>query len=413
METVERVEVLRGAAASAIYGPGASKGVILITTKRGRPGPARWTAFAESGPSVETTELPANFGTLGVSTRDGTPVANCPLSQQAAGSCTPTTRHSWNPLESVSPFRTGWTNGAGLTVSGGADLFTYFVAGSHDRAEGVYESDRSRATSARVSLSASPTSTVHVGLTGGYRADRLRHPGNSWIAGGLSGESVDDPVERGYYGGYPLLARMAREQDVRRTTLALNTTWRPRRWLQTSVVLGYDRLGVDDDLTVRDARRFSQPSLDSITIIERTSDRPETRSATVEATAFYALRGLAMRSSAGVQYLRDEDRGSSYNAVISDFAGGPLADFRSSLKMDRTSTGRYLRQHVGWNDRLFVTGSLRADRPQGIGVDMANIISRSVDISWTGIDSASSASSKWLGALRFRAATDAAAPTRS
>src|SRR5688500_15428118 len=39
MEMVERVEVLRGPAAAAIYGPSASKGVILVTTRRARPGP--------------------------------------------------------------------------------------------------------------------------------------------------------------------------------------------------------------------------------------------------------------------------------------------------------------------------------------------------------------------------------------
>lgn len=38
---IERIEILKGAAASAIYGSKASNGVVLITTKRGQPGPAR------------------------------------------------------------------------------------------------------------------------------------------------------------------------------------------------------------------------------------------------------------------------------------------------------------------------------------------------------------------------------------
>ncbi len=38
---IERIEVLKGASAAAIYGSQASNGVIIITTKRGRPGRAR------------------------------------------------------------------------------------------------------------------------------------------------------------------------------------------------------------------------------------------------------------------------------------------------------------------------------------------------------------------------------------
>ncbi len=38
---IERIEILKGAAASAIYGSKASNGVVLITTKNGQPGPAR------------------------------------------------------------------------------------------------------------------------------------------------------------------------------------------------------------------------------------------------------------------------------------------------------------------------------------------------------------------------------------
>lgn len=38
---IERIEILKGAAASAIYGSKASNGVVLITTKRGQPGEAR------------------------------------------------------------------------------------------------------------------------------------------------------------------------------------------------------------------------------------------------------------------------------------------------------------------------------------------------------------------------------------
>ncbi len=46
---IESIEVLKGASASAIYGSKASSGVIIITTKRGSNGAARWSASQSVG----------------------------------------------------------------------------------------------------------------------------------------------------------------------------------------------------------------------------------------------------------------------------------------------------------------------------------------------------------------------------
>src|SRR2546428_833301 len=40
-EEIESIEVLKGAAAAAIYGSKASNGVVIINTKKGQPGPPR------------------------------------------------------------------------------------------------------------------------------------------------------------------------------------------------------------------------------------------------------------------------------------------------------------------------------------------------------------------------------------
>ena len=49
MDDIESIEVLKGAAASAIYGSRASNGVILITTKSGTTGKTRITYKANYG----------------------------------------------------------------------------------------------------------------------------------------------------------------------------------------------------------------------------------------------------------------------------------------------------------------------------------------------------------------------------
>jgi TonB-linked SusC/RagA family outer membrane protein len=46
---IENIEILKGASASAIYGGRASNGVVIISTKRGRPGPAQFTMTQRLG----------------------------------------------------------------------------------------------------------------------------------------------------------------------------------------------------------------------------------------------------------------------------------------------------------------------------------------------------------------------------
>ena len=46
---IESIEVLKSAAASAIYGSRATNGVVVITTKKGRAGQARWNVTQRLG----------------------------------------------------------------------------------------------------------------------------------------------------------------------------------------------------------------------------------------------------------------------------------------------------------------------------------------------------------------------------
>ena len=46
---IERIEVIKGAAATTLYGTEAAAGVIQIFTKRGHRGAAQWTAQVEQG----------------------------------------------------------------------------------------------------------------------------------------------------------------------------------------------------------------------------------------------------------------------------------------------------------------------------------------------------------------------------
>jgi TonB-dependent SusC/RagA subfamily outer membrane receptor len=46
-EEIETIEVIKGPSAATLYGTDAANGVIVITTKRGKPGPTEWKATVE------------------------------------------------------------------------------------------------------------------------------------------------------------------------------------------------------------------------------------------------------------------------------------------------------------------------------------------------------------------------------
>ncbi|MGQ0560281.1 MAG: SusC/RagA family TonB-linked outer membrane protein, partial [Gemmatimonadota bacterium] len=125
---IESVEILKGAAAAAIYGSRAGQGVILITTKSGKPGPTRYTFR-----SMVTTDK-VNLG-VPLQTRfgqgSGGKAATCSGlgCRPSAGSYgpelapgTPTYDHFWEM------FQSGNTVDNTLSVSGGNDRTTFYLS---------------------------------------------------------------------------------------------------------------------------------------------------------------------------------------------------------------------------------------------------------------------------------------------
>src|SRR5207302_120901 len=78
---IAAVDVLRGPAATALYGADAANGVVLVTTRRGTPGPARMHGSLTQGFVATPRRFPDNL--LAVTPRGGL----CPLISKAAGVC--------------------------------------------------------------------------------------------------------------------------------------------------------------------------------------------------------------------------------------------------------------------------------------------------------------------------------------
>ena len=387
---IERIEILKGASAAALYGSRASNGVILITTKRGVPGAQRiavtqrfgtydlsnkfgfreWTrddalaayVDADDGTAADTAFISSYFNP------DGSPVFDGDLEEELAGN----NDLSWE------------TN---VSLSGGNETTRYFASGSIRSDEGVIANTFYDKQSFRLNLTQALGDRVQVDFNSNLihsTADRgLTNNDNSGtsyymvlpftpsfvdLRPGTDGLFPDNPFER----SNPLQTAglMSNEEDVWRFLGAVNATARAFERGSHRVDLigtvGVDYFQQTNDLLFPAELQF-EPS-DGLPG-SRLLSESDNRDLTFTGNVVYGFRGDGFESTttAGAQY---EDRELSIGRITSQglTAGQPgvdagvvtgVTDQQSRVK----DMGFFGHQEVlALDERLLVTAGLRADR---------------------------------------------------
>ncbi len=128
--TIETIEIVRGPSAATLYGPDAANGVIMITTKRGKAGPARWDFSYSRDSRTPIGQKPLLYTGYGSSRTSDMPRI-CTLGDAYSGVCTLDSISVLNPNSSLASNEgRAITNGYNLTVSGGSSQVTYSLTGS-------------------------------------------------------------------------------------------------------------------------------------------------------------------------------------------------------------------------------------------------------------------------------------------
>ena len=178
---IESVEILKGAAAAAIYGARAGNGVVLITTKRGRSGPTQYRLN-----STWSFDEVTRFYPLQRSFGQGlfnTAPARC---EGFAANCL----RSWGPRltgqtydHANEAFRTGQMSDNVLSASGGNERTVFFLSTGLNRHKGVMVGPNNyyNRTTARLSASHRLVDALQVGGNFSYTdaRGRLTQRGNN------------------------------------------------------------------------------------------------------------------------------------------------------------------------------------------------------------------------------------------
>ena len=416
-EEIENIEIVKGPSAATLYGTDAANGVILVTTKKGRAGGARWTVYTEGGAVTDRNFYPTAFTTWGK--RPGETVSTrgfCNLQRIGTGECTGDSTSALNIFDEkdLTPLATGNRQQYGVQVSGGSEVVRYFVSAENETEIGVLslpQFERQRFDSAGIPLRAwtsrpnqmqrkslrvnlnttiSPKldlalSTNFIGLGQRYSLESNATAGlGSQVFGGpgtrsngtVSGQTSPLNGYRAWSPGYTWQERTG--QDINRFIWSAQANWRPFSWLANRATIGNDWTGRDDQNLLY---RGEGPPLTAVTRLgSRGINRVNIRNTTVDvgSSAQYNYFGLSHKTTVGAQYidfqLASAATGSAQLAPGSQNVGSGTQPSVSEATTLQKTFGVFIEQAVAWNDRLFLTAAVRSDQNSAFGTNFQSIV---------------------------------------
>jgi outer membrane receptor protein involved in Fe transport len=350
---IERVEVVRGSAATTLYGTEAAGGVIQIFTKQGRAGQrATWTAEMTGGTRFMTGNT---MGPVLGKTDD------------------------WGFTKKW--YSRGELGEAKLSVSGGTNTVRYFVSAGMNYEDGVIDNNDDRSYSIRGNFGLQPAASLNVNLNTSYTHRSTNYMemgdnGSGFMLNVLRGtkDYTNAAVDRDNYQGDPdqILFDITNSGRVEHFVGGLTTTHTADGLgLTTRVTLGLDyttafnqqNFPFDHVLQPRGLRNLNEWEHRTITFDAGTSWQTD------------LTESLSSNFSAGGQIFSDWDH--TVYGVSEDF-GGPGEKTLTSGATTTSSedllkvvnAGFFAQEVLGISDKLFLTGGLRVDGNSAFGEDL-------------------------------------------
>ena len=372
---IERIETIKGAAATTLYGTEAAGGVIQIFTKRGVAGAPAWSLTVDQGINTLGHIGPSpdvNPTGLGMNNCNFTGDANFPGgdSQFPADPSCPASG-SW--------LRDGYLQSYNLSVRGGAERMNYFMSAKWGAEEGVFDTgvdangvarplQGQDSWNLRGNFSFAPAEDFDVRFNSFYA-----HRNVTWVPDGNNAEGLLLNVFRGgrdYTNDEDgKLLDMGVTNINDHFTSGVNLLWNPVEGMNHRLNAGID--------WVRHTYFEERPwGYFYVQGGNRETDESTFRKLTLDyaGTMDRTFFGLSSSTSLGGQLYNDFVTGTFGRGQ--DFAGPGAKILQSgavteAFETNRTVTsgGFFVQEVVGIGDRLFLTGGLRVDGHSAFGKD--------------------------------------------
>ena len=413
-EDIESMDVIRGPAASATYGTDAATGVIVITTKRGRPGVARWNFYTEQGITRDENKYPLAYTAWGKLANQTTPANNgrasdCNINTISAGTCVVdsiTTFNLWKDPRAT-PLKQGDRRQYGISVSGGNEAANYFVAieqESETGTLGIPKFDLERFArqgiavkeewadpntfqrfSLRTNLDLKPSANLSVPIRSYFLSSQQQAPQDGNNTTGLGSHAFGGPGTPyrtltaggtdslyGYRQFTPGdIFQQYNNIDLQRWIGSISPSWTPTSWLTARGNAGLDySIESFDNVCLRD----ECPNFGT----NRLGFKSTTRGRQFQWTADYSLTGsfrpiswLSTRTTAGFQFVHRFD--DAYNASSATLPPGGSTLSQGSVPATSEGTtvsktaGVFVEQNMQFFDKIDAVISVRGDQNSAFG----------------------------------------------
>ncbi|HEY4061041.1 MAG TPA: TonB-dependent receptor [Puia sp.] len=158
---IQSIQVLKDAAACAIYGSRGGNGIILITTKHGVAGKTRFSFNAYAGAQTVSKKVSLLNGPQFVSfLKDAYANANTVLPLPYSDSTIQYANTDWQKAI----FKTGLQSNYQLSASGGTDASRYYISGSYFDQNGIVKGTGSKRYTLRATYDAKLSQRLRIGL---------------------------------------------------------------------------------------------------------------------------------------------------------------------------------------------------------------------------------------------------------
>jgi TonB-linked SusC/RagA family outer membrane protein len=401
---IERIEVLNGAAAAAIYGSRANAGVIQIFTKRGKSGVPQVsfsTNFLVNSlrKKVPFNHSPVKFGgSPDVFTQDiistvGTPAA-------LPTNTTDVTRYDYQDYI----FRTGIGTDNNISVSGGSEKTKYFLSGAYLKNQGIIKNTDFQRYSFRANVDQTMNKwlSFSAGLNYVNSESNEKPDGNSFfspvnsinIIGNFHDIWQRDALgnlkavgERGRVNPVSVIEDIKQRQTTNRVLANVSLKLNPIRNLNINYTIGLDNYSQKGTTFIPPFAYNVNPAFwgGGFPINETQNGYASAANNTFfqinhDLSANYEVNindDLVSVTQVGysLQYERNQyllAQGRGLAPVVQTVTGAstilPPADDRSEISI----SGSYLQQNFKFKNNLFITGAIRVDGSSVFGEDQRN-----------------------------------------
>lgn len=392
---IERIEILKGASAAAIYGSRANNGVIIVTTKRGTPGKPQYQLSQGVGFSELSKEWGSRDFTLATATATycgSNPSASCAANIGQYFDDDGTAKNVYDHEKELAGGRP-LSNRTELSIRGGSDKTTYFVSGLLQHDGGVVKGTYYDKQAIRVNLdqAATPKLNFHLSTYFDHSKNGRGFTNNDntsttyYVALTATPSFVNLlPNSQGIYPTNPFAtsnplqtAALARnDENAYRFIGSLRGAWDvfkgQTQSLQISAVGGADVFNQGNLVYSPQELQYepiNNPSYPGTSVVGSSLNR--FYNANLNAVHTYSpLSGsFTATTSAGLQYaFRDLDITRVLTQGLfpgQQNAGDGTRYVPEEIRSRSKDLGTYIQEELVFADRLTLTGSVRADRSSG------------------------------------------------